>query len=132
MEEQKKYSVGSESKEEKIEEDEDEEEEVDRFISLIKQFREARNFRINELNKSATTTTTTTTTTNNLSKRRKIWNGNEECSGWIPKFEIQDFNISQRPAPASKCNSKQRIDVKESSKEENDGEGSELNLRLSL
>lgn len=132
MEEQKKYSAVFETKSEEIEDREDEEEEVDKFISLIRTFRETRNIRINELNR-LTSTTTTTTTSDNMSKRMKIRNCKQECSGWIPTFEIQDFiNISE--AQVNKCSiGKERIDVREGSKEENDGEGgSEVDLRLTL
>ncbi|KAL8094442.1 hypothetical protein AgCh_036104 [Apium graveolens] len=137
MEEQKKYLEGSESKVEKIDDDEDAEEEVDKFISLIEKFREARNRRINELNKLATAAAAAAAAaaaTNNMSKRRKILNRNQEYSGWIPKFEIQDFSISQlsAAAPASKCNGKGRIDIKQGSPQENDGDCCELDLRLAL
>ncbi|KAK1354375.1 hypothetical protein POM88_047631 [Heracleum sosnowskyi] len=126
MEEQKKYSGVFESKVDKIEDDEEEEEEVDKFISLIKKFREARNRRINELNEL------TATTTDDMRKRRKIWNRNQEFSGWIPTFEMQDFNVSQVSASNCKSKSNHRNDKEEGRKEENDGEGSELDLKLAL
>ncbi|KAJ0052176.1 protein NIM1-INTERACTING 1 [Pistacia vera] len=103
-----------------VEDELQEEEKIEKFFSLIRKFHEARNRRREELNELEET--------RKKDKIRRIDNGHEEQSSWVPSFEWQDFTeeIEFRrppiifPSPCNKKEEKKRVD----------DDGLDLNLTL--
>lgn len=119
MEDHKNVPVISVGGEEDKLEDDNEEEKIEKFISLIRKCREAREHRMNELIQLQ-----------KKNKKRKLLGCNQECSSWVPTFEIQDFNHGPNLSGllANVCNG---IGSKEGRKE-HDEEDAGLDLRLAL
>ncbi|XP_044492598.1 protein NIM1-INTERACTING 1-like [Mangifera indica] len=86
-----------------------EEEKIEKFFSLIRSFQEARNRRREQLNESEEKA--------KKNKIRRVDNGHEEQSSWVPSFEWQDFTeeIEFRrppivlPSPCNKKEEKKRV-----------------------
>ncbi|KAK1398723.1 hypothetical protein POM88_008586 [Heracleum sosnowskyi] len=118
MDDFKNVPVISVTGEEEKLEDDNEEEKIEKFISLIRKCREARDLRMKEL------------TELQKKKKRKVLDCNQECSSWVPTFEIQDFNVPQLSGVlANVCNS---IGSKEGRKEHDHEEDAGVDLRLTL
>nr|DAD38385.1 TPA_asm: hypothetical protein HUJ06_009026 [Nelumbo nucifera] len=108
-------------RDQEIQEEEDEEEQkVERFFALIRSFRDACDRRRLEINESSYSPP---------GKRTKLMDVQEKKSGWVPKFEMVDFEeeikftrpLIQLLPPR----------YKQEEKKKEDGEGT-LDLKLTL
>ncbi|KAK1385008.1 hypothetical protein POM88_022743 [Heracleum sosnowskyi] len=115
---------------EKSPEEDHEEKEMEKFYALVRNYREARDHRMQELNQME------------MNKKRKC-NGDKSC-GWMPSFQLEDFkhenaellrkSLRMLPPPAvavhnnnPKCGS-----VSDSQGQKEEDGSADLDLKLSL
>lgn len=118
MDDHKNVPVISVTGEEDKLDDDNEEEKIEKFISLIRKCREARDHRMNELIQLQ------------KNKKRKLLECNQECSSWVPTFELQDFNHGPQLSGVlgNVCNGS----GSKEGRKERDEEDAGVDLRLTL